>query len=704
MGSTTEFILWTEGRDGKQPEPILFIAPGEDPSEDWTRIDSAFAPEDTPAGAPVDAPLDAGMDAAPDAGPVTSFGPGRIVAPGVTGTSASDAAPANGRGRLLEADPRYQDIMGRMQFGQWPEVTALLVELQADYPHEPALDALLNEAQLRADLVIRWGTKIRGRRLTVGQQRLLRRSLPFILLIGLVIAGWAFYNSYVAPSRRVVAMASALQNMTAEAQTLVQNGRYEEALLAYERILAQDPANAAAIQGLAETREMMGLSAQFDLAMQLAEEGKIERALAFLAAIQERSPGFRNVDVQIKQLQAQDEARLAFEQAEQAFARQQWLGAIALYEQAAAISADFRADAVTQRLNEAYFRAGMQLVSSVPAPDAGPEQAYDYLRRSKSADPAAAEAELGRLDTYFKGKKALDAGNLEQAINLWRSLYDTEPDYLGGYLAGRLFAAYLSLASRAQMEGNLVFAASLYEQAAALKVDDVSGALIRLEALHAAATPTPQPTPQPAPQAAAVYAPAQAPAPTPDYRDMIAFRTNRNGKEEIYLMQPDGSEQQPAPPELAARFDELLQTQMWSPDATRLARVRTAEGHNDANIYVTDMTAPEEQRSYALVTDFRGDEYDPVWSPDGQRIAFVSNHTGNDEIWSIRADGTDAIQLTRNNWEWDKRPSWSPDGSRIVFYSNRAGWRQIWVMDNRGGTQLNLSMNAYEDWDPVWLK
>ncbi|MDI9548506.1 MAG: hypothetical protein QM346_13000, partial [Chloroflexota bacterium] len=701
MGSTTEFILWTEGRDGKQPEPILFIASDENPSEDWTQVDRAFAPEDTPAGAPVDAPvggpvggpvssgMDAAPDAAPDAGPVSSFGPARIVASDGTGVSTPDAAPVDNRMRLLEADPRYREAMDRMQFGQWPEVRDLLAELQTDYPHEPALDALLNEAQLRADLVIRWGTKIRGRRLTVGQQRFLRRSLPFVLLIGLVIAGWAFYNSYVAPSRRVVAMANAIQNMAAEAQTLVQNARYEEALLVYERILVQDPANAAAIQGLAETREMMGLSAQFDLAMQLANEGKIERALAFLAAIQERSPGFRNVDVQIEQLQAQDEARLAFEQADMAFARQQWLEAIALYEQAAAISADYRADAVAHRLDEAYFHAGMQLVSSVPAPDAGPEQAYDYLRQGKSADPAAAEAELGRLDAYFKGKKSLDAGNLEQAINLWRSLYDAQPDYLGGYLAGRLYAAYLSLASRAQMEGNLVFAASLYEQAAALQVDDVSGALTRLEALRAAVTPTPQP----APRTAAVYSPAQAPAPTPapDYRGMIAFRTNRNGKEEIYLMRPDGSEQQPAPPELAARFEEMLYSQMWSPDATRLARVRTPEGRNDANIYVMDMTVPEDQRQDVLLTDFRGDEYDPVWSLDGQRIAFVSNHTGNDEIWSVRADGTDAVQLTRNNWEWDKRPSWSQDGSRIVFYSNRTGWRQIWVMDNQGGTQLNLS-------------
>ena len=173
---------------------------------------------------------------------------------------------------------------------------------------------------------------------------------------------------------------------------------------------------------------------------------------------------------------------------------------------------------------------------------------------------------------------------------------------------------------------------------------------------------------------------------------MIAFRTNRNGKEEIYLMRPDGSEQQPAPPELAARFEEMLYSQMWSPDATRLARVRTPEGRNDANIYVMDMTVPENQRHDVLLTDFRGDEYDPVWSPDGQRIAFVSNHTGNDEIWSVPTARMRS-NWTRNNWEWDKRLLVAGRQPHRLLL-NRTGWRQIWVMDNQGGTQLNLSMNA----------
>ena len=114
--------------------------------------------------------------------------------------------------------------------------------------------------------------------------------------------------------------------------------------------------------------------------------------------------------------------------------------------------------------------------------------------------------------------------------------------------------------------------------------------------------------------------------------------------------------------------------------------------------------------------------WDPVWSPIGEQIAFVSNDSGDDEIWTVNRDGSDPQQLTASNQEYNAReigkatyipelngfPSWSPDGSKIVFWSNRTGNRQLWIMNADGSDQQLLmgwdKWTPYNDWDPVWVK
>jgi TolB protein len=104
------------------------------------------------------------------------------------------------------------------------------------------------------------------------------------------------------------------------------------------------------------------------------------------------------------------------------------------------------------------------------------------------------------------------------------------------------------------------------------------------------------------------------------------------------------------------------------------------------------------------ITTFTGASYDPVWSPTGDRIAFVSAEPGNDEIYTISVDGSSPQRLTFD-LQWDKHPTWSPDGNQILFYSNRdAGRSQLWIMDAGGSNQRNVSNNPYNDWDPVWVK
>ena len=81
---------------------------------------------------------------------------------------------------------------------------------------------------------------------------------------------------------------------------------------------------------------------------------------------------------------------------------------------------------------------------------------------------------------------------------------------------------------------------------------------------------------------------------------------------------------------------------------------------------------------------------EPVWSPDGHQIAFVSAPDRSQEIYVMNADGSPQTRLT-NNLADDYSPAWSPDGRQIAFISDRDGNNEIYVMnaDGSGQTQAH---------------
>ena len=146
----------------------------------------------------------------------------------------------------------------------------------------------------------------------------------------------------------------------------------------------------------------------------------------------------------------------------------------------------------------------------------------------------------------------------------------------------------------------------------------------------------------------------------------------------------------------------------WSPDGQRIVFSARREGHVVHNldityeIYVMDADGQNKQR----LTDNRNNDWEPSWSPDGQRIAFASDRKGdisNFDIYVMDADGGNQQKLTTHR-AWDGSPSWSPDGQRIVFRSKRDGNWEIYVMDADGGNLLNLTNNnRHFDASPAWL-
>jgi TolB protein len=93
----------------------------------------------------------------------------------------------------------------------------------------------------------------------------------------------------------------------------------------------------------------------------------------------------------------------------------------------------------------------------------------------------------------------------------------------------------------------------------------------------------------------------------------------------------------------------------------------------------------------------------PDWSPNGQKIAFVSRRTGSDDIYVMNADGSGVTQLTSTSRPAsDNAPAWSPNGKQILFQSNRDGNTEIYVMNADGTDQTRLTTYAGRDQDPDW--
>jgi Tol biopolymer transport system component len=85
----------------------------------------------------------------------------------------------------------------------------------------------------------------------------------------------------------------------------------------------------------------------------------------------------------------------------------------------------------------------------------------------------------------------------------------------------------------------------------------------------------------------------------------------------------------------------------------------------------------------------------PALSPDGKKIAFISNRDGDKmQIYSMNADGSNVTRLTKDATVAFYNPQWSPDGKRIVYYSEKGDKKdQIWIMNADGSNHTLLTGN-----------
>lgn len=192
------------------------------------------------------------------------------------------------------------------------------------------------------------------------------------------------------------------------------------------------------------------------------------------------------------------------------------------------------------------------------------------------------------------------------------------------------------------------------------------------------------------------------------------------------------------PAELSGFQDAVV-----SPDGQKMAfSLSTSGSRDDNNIWIHDL------RDSALrkLTGMPWLQHEPVWSPDGKEIFFLSGDGGQThDIWRMPVNGGKANQLTANQayhfdvsvagdgtlaysnnrdgsydlWlrrpdgveqrltdhpALDARPSWSPDGRRLVFESTRDGGPDLWLLEIESGELIRLTHTQGSARAPVWYR
>ncbi|MGA3075852.1 MAG: translocation protein TolB [Bryobacteraceae bacterium] len=172
----------------------------------------------------------------------------------------------------------------------------------------------------------------------------------------------------------------------------------------------------------------------------------------------------------------------------------------------------------------------------------------------------------------------------------------------------------------------------------------------------------------------------------------IYFVSNRTGHKEIWVMDPDGSNQRQI-----SRFNSLSIMPAVSPDGAKVAFTSFARGNPAIFILSTDTG-----RRLPFYNQVASMNATPDFTPDGKQLLYSSTASGRAQIYSANIDGSNLRRIS-NTSALEVEPKVNPKtGTDLVFVSGRSGPQQIYRMNMDGADVQRLSNGEGEASNPCW--
>ena len=180
----------------------------------------------------------------------------------------------------------------------------------------------------------------------------------------------------------------------------------------------------------------------------------------------------------------------------------------------------------------------------------------------------------------------------------------------------------------------------------------------------------------------------------------VIFSSTKGGDPALWTIPASGG--------AAARL-EGTGTATWHPAVAKQSGQMAAQKiSRSSGVYCLAVDNEPGKSAPAVVTATNGRNEGPQLSPDGRRLAFMSDRSGYVEIWVSNRDGSSPIQLT--NVHGAGTPRWSPDGLWITFDSTShdlnagGGPSSVWVVSSMGGVPRALVKDRFENVVPSWSR